>query len=106
MFGVWMQFDDWVKVKDGQCFVYGCGFVGDCYIEILLIELYGMVGEFVEGGQGLLLLLNGILEEIYFFGGVKLGLWFNLLVGGKVIYDVVGNIVKCVGSGVVIDVGS
>ena len=106
MFGARMQLDGRVKVKDGQRFVYGRGFAGDRYTEILLIEPHGMAGEPVEGGQGLLLSPNGIPEETYFFGGAKPGLRPSLPAGGKAIYDAAGNIVKCVGSGVVIDAGS
>lgn len=106
MYGARMELDDRLKVRDGQRYVYGRSFSGDRYSEILMIEPHGFASEPVKGGQGLLLSPNGIPEEAYFFGGAKPGLRPILPAGGKAIYDAAGNIVKCIGSGIVIDAAS
>ena len=90
-------------VKDGQQFVTGRGLSGDKWSNILRLESHGLADEPVKGGQGMFWSPNGRPEEVYFLGGAKPGLRpSGLPNGAKAIYDASGNIIKLVGSGIVI----
>jgi phage baseplate assembly protein V len=104
MSGSIFEYDGRVKQDKGQQFLSGRGHYGDGYTEIRRIQQHGIYSSPPKGSQGLLLTPNGNPDEAYLIGvehhdhqptGIP--------AGGTAIYDASGNILKIVGTGLVID---
>lgn len=107
MSGRRFEFDGTVEEKGGQQFVNGRAAFGDGYSRVHRIEPHGFASSPPKGSKGLILSPNGNPDEAYVLGGEhpekRPG---NLPGGGTAIYDATGNIIKLVGSGIVVDVAS
>lgn len=90
--------------KGGQQFVSGRALFNDAYTRIHRIEPHGFASMPVKGAKALLLAPNGDADQAYVVGGEHPSHRpNNLPVGGTAIYDAGGNIIKLIGSGIVID---
>ncbi|MGO7560551.1 phage baseplate assembly protein [Rhizobium johnstonii] len=93
--------------KGGQQFVSGRGLFSDGYTRIHRIEPHGFASMPVKGAKAFLLQPNGDADQAYVFGGEHPSHRpSDLPGGGTAIYDATGNIIKFVGSGIVIDAAS
>ncbi|MBB2841470.1 UNVERIFIED_ORG: phage gp45-like [Rhizobium etli] len=93
--------------KGGQQFVSGRALFNDGYSRIHRIEPHGFASMPVKGAKALLLAPNGDADQAFVVGGEHPGHRpADLPGGGTAIYDATGNIIKFVGSGIVIDAAS
>jgi phage gp45-like len=93
--------------KKGQQFVSGRGAFNDGFTRIHRIEPHGFASMPVKGSKALLLSSAGNDDSAYVFGGEHPDHRpTDLPGGGTAIYDHNGNIMKFVGSGIVIDAAS
>ncbi|MBD9445754.1 MULTISPECIES: phage baseplate assembly protein [unclassified Rhizobium] len=106
MIGKRIELDGNNVEKGGQQFVTGRALKSDGYTNIHRIEPHGFSSMPVKGAKALLVAPNGDADQAFVFGGEHPGLRpSDLPSGATAIYDSSGNIIKLIGSGIVIQSG-
>lgn len=101
------EFDGRYEEDKGQQFLSGRGLYNDGFTRIRRLEGHGTYSNPPPGSQGLLLALNGNMDEAYLLGvDHHEKRPSGLPVGSKAIYDANGNIIKLVMDGAVMDLQS
>ncbi|WP_319517234.1 phage baseplate assembly protein V [uncultured Martelella sp.] len=97
--------DGRITEEKGRQFVSGQGLYNDGFTKILRIEPWGYASVPVAGSRGIAVPLGGNADMAVFLGGESGGHRPpGLPAGASALYDANGNIIKCVGTGIVIDV--
>lgn len=98
------EFDGRYEEDKGQQFLSGRGLYNDGFTRIRRLEGHGTYSNPPPGSQGLLLALNGNMDEAYLIGvDHPQKRPSGLPPGSKAIYDANGNIIKLVGDSLVVD---
>jgi phage baseplate assembly protein V len=101
------EFDGRYEEDKGQQFLSGRGLYNDGFTRIRRLEGHGTYSNPPPGSQGLLLALNGNMDEAYLLGvDHPQKRPSGLPVGSKAIYDANGNIFKLVMDGAILDLQS
>lgn len=97
--------DGRVTHEKGRQFVNGAGHFGDGFSKILRIEPWGYASVPVQGARGIVVPLGGNADMGVFLGGES-GSYrpSGLPAGASALYDANGNVLKLIGTGLVVDV--
>jgi phage baseplate assembly protein V len=105
MRGRLFEFDGRIAEEGGQQFLSGRGLYGDGYTKIRRLEPHGFYSSPPGGSQGLVLFPNGNPDEAYLLGiDHRSHRPSGLPAGTAALYDANGNIIKLIGTGLVVDV--
>jgi len=106
MIGKRIELDGNNVEKGGQQFVTGRALKSDGYSNIHRIEPHGFSSMPVKGAKALLISPNSEADQAFVVGGEHPGLRPSDLPGGATaIYDSSGNIIKLIGTGIVVQSG-
>ncbi|WP_176083114.1 phage baseplate assembly protein [Martelella sp. HB161492] len=93
-----------VSVQSGRQFMSGQGHYNDGFTNLLRIEPHGFASVPVKGARAIVVYPRGNPEQAFIIGGESGQHRPSLPSGGAALYDSTGNIVKVIGSGIVVDV--
>lgn len=94
-----------VKENKGRQFVDGAGHYSDGFSEILRLQQYGFASVPVAGSRGIVIPMGNNADQGICIGGDHPGHYPAGMPGGSTaLYDASGNVIKLIGTGLVVDV--